>query len=156
MIVPYADLKAQYAALREEVLAALDRWATQDPQQAFRWAAKCPDRTLQDQGIARVLNVYAEVSPVAAGVAVDQLPPDPVRESAIGSYAQTACLWNPEAATQMAFKTADLEAREQRVESCFRLWLAWDPNSAKRWLAATDFPEETRQRWLSEIPTPAF
>jgi len=42
------------------------------------------------------------------------------------------------------------------VEQCFQLWLAWDPNSARRWLAGTDFSEEIKQHWLSESPPPVF
>jgi ABC-type transport system substrate-binding protein len=43
-------------------------------------------------------------------------------------------------------------ARESRVHECFSTWLAWDPDSAKQWLKETGFPDEVKNRWLSEKP----
>ena len=87
---------------------------------------------------------------------MDQLAPGPVRESAISSYAEAVGQWNPEAGARLALKTADPAAREQRVKECFLQWLAWDSDSAKRWLKETSLPEGVKSRWLSEKPRPEF
>jgi hypothetical protein len=84
---------------------------------------------------------------------VDRLPSGPLRESAIGSYVEEVRIWDPGAGCRLASKTVDAVARQQRTEQCFTLWQAWDPDSAQRWLKETDFPDEIKQRWLSEKPT---
>ena len=61
------------------VLAALQRWATQDPQQALAWITKVQNPALQQQGVAEILNIYVPVSPEAAGRQIDQLTPGPLR-----------------------------------------------------------------------------
>jgi hypothetical protein len=42
------------------------------------------------------------------------------------------------------------------VESTIRLWLEWDPEAAKRWLAETSFPAEIKLRWLTEKLAPEY
>ena len=87
---------------------------------------------------------------------MEQLPAGAVRENAIGSYLEAVRLWNPGAGARLALQTADPNVRQQRVEQCFVLWLAWDPAAAKDWLKQTDFPEDTKGRWLSEKPDNEF
>jgi hypothetical protein len=137
------------------VMVVLERWATQDPQQALSWLAKAPEY-LQAGGVARVLNVFAPVSPEAAAKWVDQLPAGPVRESAIGNYVEAVRQYDPGAGARLALKTADAAERERRVEQCFVVWLAWDPDSAKQWLKGADFSEALKNHWLSEKPSPGF
>ena len=146
-------LKLAPAELKLQAMSAvLERWATQDPHQAFLWISHCSDETLQGPGLARVLSVGTPVSPELSGQWVDQLAAGPVRESAIGSYVDSVCLWNPEAGAHLALKTVDPVARENRVERCVRQWLAWDPKGAKKWLNQTSFPEEVKARWLADLP----
>jgi hypothetical protein len=73
------------------------------------------------------------LAPEAAANWIEQLPAGPVRESAIGNYVEAA-------------------EREQRVEPCFAVWLAWNPDAAKPWLQGADFSEAVKNRWLSEKP----
>lgn len=79
-----------------------------------------------------------------------------IRDGAIGRYVEVASAWHPEAAARLALKTGDPTARQQRVEQSIHLWLACDPDSAKRWLAKINLPDETKQRWLSEKPASQF
>jgi hypothetical protein len=137
---------------QQAVLSALARWATQDPEAAFAWAAKSSDRSLQERGIAQVLNLFAPVSPETASRCVENLPAGPIRDNAIGAYVEAVEAWNPEAASRLAFKTQEPSSRQQRVEQTFRLWLSWDPNSARAWLAITDFAEEVKRNWLADVP----
>lgn len=138
------------------VLATVERWAMQDPQQAFEWISKTADRSFYEPGIARVLTVCAPVRPEAASKWVEQLPVGPIRDGAIGTYVESASAWHPEAAARLAFKTSDPTQRQQRVEPCFRSWLASDPESAKRWIKETDFHEELKHTWLSAESTLEF
>ena len=144
-------LKLSPSTLKQQAMSAvLERWATQDPHQAFLWISHCSDETLRGPGLARVLSVATPVSPDLSGQWVDQLAAGPVRESAIGSYVDSVCLWNPEAGVRLALKTVDPVARENRVERCVRQWLAWDPAGARKWLDQTNFPGEVKTRWLEE------
>jgi hypothetical protein len=137
--------------LRERaVLATLERWATQDPTKALSWTLKSSDETLKAHGVARILNTYVPVAPEAAGRWVEQLPAGAVRESAIGSYVEAVRMWNPGVGARLALLTADASEREQRVEPCIVLWLAWDPAAAKLWLKGTDFSDAIKNRWLQE------
>ncbi len=147
--VQFASKLARPSLKQRAVLAALDRWATQDPQRAFEWIAKSGDRLVHDQGIARVLSVCAPVCPDAASRWVEQLPVGPIRDGAIGAYVEAASAWHPEAATRLALKIENPAARVQRVEQCFRLWLACDAVSAQQWLNETSFSDEIKRRWLS-------
>jgi hypothetical protein len=99
--------------------------------------------------VAQILNIYVPAAPEAAGRWVEQLPPGPVRESAIGTYAEAVSQWNPEAGARLALKTADPIARENRVQPCFGQWLAWNPVAAKAWLKETSFSDEVKGRWLA-------
>jgi hypothetical protein len=130
------------------VLAALERWATQNPQSALSWLAKAPE-PLQVGGVARILNVFAPVSPEAAANWIEQLPAGPLREGAIGNYVEAVCQYDPGAGARLALKMADATERERRVEQCFVVWLAWNPAAAKQWLKDTDFSDATKNRWLS-------
>jgi hypothetical protein len=132
------------------VLAALDRWATQDPHEALQWVSRQGDRFLSERGIAQVLNTCASVCPEDAAHWVEQLPLGPVRDNAIGAYVETVQTWDPAAATRLAALTADATARQQRVGSCFQQWRALDPEGAECWLAGADFPEETKRGWRAE------
>jgi hypothetical protein len=143
-----ASLKS--SELRQRAfLVALERWATQNPQQAFDKAAGLGDSALQEQGIARVLGFWAPLCPDAARRAVEQLPVGRVRDSAIGAYVEAASAWQFEAATRLAAKVSDLAARQQRIEQPFRLWLASDPQSAKRWLKNAELKDEFKVTLLS-------
>ena len=137
------------------MLVAIERWATQDPQQAFEKVAKSTDLLLKEQGIARVLN-FAAVCPDAAKQWVEQLPAGSIRESAIGTYVEAASMWHPEAAARLALKTTDSVARQQRVEHCFRLWLTCDPDSAREWLKEANLTEEQKRSLLSQKPSLEF
>jgi len=138
------------------VLVAIERWATEDPQQAFEKVAKSADLLLKEQGIARVLNFCVPVCPDAAKQWVEQLPSGSIRESAIGTYVEAASMWHPEAAARLALKTADVVARQQRVEHCFRLWLTCDPESAREWLKEANLAEEQKRSLLSQNPSQEF
>jgi len=131
------------------VSAALERWATQDPRQAFEWAAN-----LSEAALASVLNVYATTAPEESACKVRELPPGPLRESAIATHAETACQWNPEIATRLASETLNPEARRNLVGKCFKIWLAWDPAAARQWLGEADFPETMKHAWLEFKPEP--
>jgi hypothetical protein len=148
-------LKLSPLELRKRaVLSVLERWSTQEPEQAFHWIAKSSDETLHGEGMARVLNVYAPVSPEAAGELLDQLPAGPDRENAIGNYVEAALPWNPEAATRWAYKSENPAIRQQRVAPCFQMWRAWNPEAAQRWLSETNFHDELKQHWLAEKTAP--
>ncbi len=134
------------------VLAALERWATEDPQQAFEKVANSAG-LLQQEGIARVLTACASVCPDEASQWVERLPIGPIRDGAIGAYVEAADMWHPEAAARLAAKTANSVARVQRVEQCFRFWLACDSDAAKQWLKESDLPEEHKRNLLSQKPS---
>jgi hypothetical protein len=136
------------------ILAVLDRWATQDPHQAFLWTSRQADRFLSERGIPQILTTCASVCPEDAARWIEQLAIGPLRDNAIGAYIDSVQSWNAEAATRLAAITSDPDVRRQRVDTCWHQWLVLDPEGAKRWLAETDFPEETKNNWLAGTPAP--
>ena len=132
------------------VLAALERWATQDPRQAISWIAGMKDVALQQQGVARILNVFVPVASEEAGRCVEQLAVGPVRESAIETYVEAVRIWNPGAGVRMAMKAADPSVRERLAHPGFVTWLSWDPESARQWLKEAGLAEAVKQQWLTE------
>jgi hypothetical protein len=138
------------------VLAGLERWATQDPQQAFERIVKSADRLFYEHGIARVLSVCGPVCPELASQWIEQLPMGVIRDAAIENYVEAVYGWHPEAAARRAIKASEPAVRERAVEKTMTLWLKLDPDAAKRWLADTEFSEETKRRWIDSNSTAEF
>jgi hypothetical protein len=147
---------AKLMSPQRAVLATVERWAMQDPHQAFDWTLKSADKSLHEEAVNRVLNVWCPVAPDAASRAVERLPSGALRDSAIGAYVEAAGAWQPEAAARLTLKTSDTTKRQQLVEQCFRFWRASDPASAERWLKGTDLDEQTKTAWLSAQTTSEF
>ncbi len=137
------------------VLAVLERWATQQPREAFDRAAKATEHSLQEQGIARVLNVCGPVCPEASQW-VEQLPEGVIRNTAIETYVEAVHVWNPEAAARLGLKMPDEASRQRVVEKAVTIWMKLDPDSTKRWVAATSFSEEVKGRWTTTTTTMEF
>ena len=85
-----------------------------------------------------------------------KLPAGGIRDTAIETYVEAVHVWHPEAAARLAAKAQDPALRERAVEKALTLWLELDPDSARRWLADTEFPGETRRRWISLKPSAEF
>ena len=130
-------------------LAVIARWATQDPQAAANWALRTPDATVQNRGLAEVLNVWTSVYPASASQWVSTLTPLALRDATLQAYVAAVEEWAPDSATKMAAQISDPAVRWQRVQDSLSRWWNIDEKSAGSWLESTDLPAENKRQWLA-------
>jgi hypothetical protein len=127
-------------------MAVVASWAAQDPGATAAWVLQFPDDTLRENGIRETVKDWISVNADDALGWTEKLPDGANKDIALASFADNAAYWSPERAAAVVGAIRDPKRREDATENTLRSWVEIDPASAKRWLAASDVPDQLRTR----------
>jgi hypothetical protein len=119
----------------EEKVALADGIDTKgNPQDTAKWLGWMEQNLPRDKAGERteaVISQWAREDFKAAGDWINQTPGGPVRDAAVGSYAETLSEHEPEAAARWAETLPHGQARDKALQSVYREWSMKDPAAAR-------------------------
>ena len=122
--------RVEDASLRGQVLSSVAmNWATNQPDEALRWAASLPDVDSQPV-MNMVVTQIASSDPARASVLVSQLSSGPERENTISNIVQSWAQWDPQAALTWISRMPASQVGPSAYSSLFAQWAMHDVDTA--------------------------
>ena len=112
------------------------------PAAAAWWAGHAPGADT----LVKIINVWAQQDPDAAGRWLDAQPRGAQSDTARMTFARQVADLDPESALQWATTVSDAAVSEGTIDHIFKSWHARDPASASAFLQTSNWPAERKAR----------
>jgi hypothetical protein len=135
-------------ARRAAIESIADSWSRNDPIAALKWSRQLQDETLRPSAYAHALSGWVVKDEKAACDYVLNMEPGEIQTQAAPSVVRPIAQFSPARAIAWANQLPKGPAREAAFVQIARIWIAHDPESAKKWISAAELPAATRRELL--------
>lgn len=149
-----AAREAALAITDESMRAAMVRRlageaANSDPAQAVAWVAKLPAGAAKTSALAETVSQWARKDATAAATYMATLPAGAETDEPRASFARSVARTDPTGAIAWSNTITDPKARTQSLGEVVGSWMRSDADAAKKWVAASQLPAETKTEILA-------
>jgi hypothetical protein len=137
-------------AQNDVLVGIVQRWAQQDPVAVAAWVGRFPEGALRTAAMENFVKLWAQSDPLPAGNWLNTLPPGASRNNALRAYSEQRAPVSPRDAATWASAITDARMRNAQLETIAKTWLQSDRPAALAWISKAQFPQQVRNRILSE------
>jgi hypothetical protein len=134
---------------RRVIPRIINNLANMDPTGAADYVSKLPESKLREDAAATLIERWTEDDPASASEWLVKQPDGPSRDRAVEKLIDRIRGNDGESAVAWAVTIADDKKRMRLLEQSLRDWKRHNPNAAKSWVQASQFPDDFKQKFMN-------